>query len=156
MSQKLQAGRIYVLDRGYAKYSLFQDILQAQSSFICRIRDNAIWQEMQDNPLSEKAVAADVVFDKTVILGGENATVKLSPIRLIGVKCTPNTKQHHTGRGGPEQGEILWIATDLFDLETETIATIYKRRWTVEIFFRFFKAAVICSAIIRTETPDAA
>jgi hypothetical protein len=109
----LQPNRIYVMDRGYAKYGLFQEILQAQSSFICRIRDNAIWQAIQDHPLSEKAIAADVVLDKTVMLGGETAKVKLSPVRLIGVKCTPHIKQHHTVRGGPEQGEILWIASVL-------------------------------------------
>jgi hypothetical protein len=144
----LQPKRIYVMDRGYAKYALFAEILKAQSSFICRIRDNAIWQAIQDNPLSEKALAADVVFDKIVTLGGETAKVKLSPVRLIGVKCTPNLKQQHTVRGGPEQGEILWIATDRFDLEAETIATIYKRRWTVEIFFRFFKHVLGCRHLL--------
>ncbi len=144
----LQPNRIYVMDRGYAKYGLFQEILQVQSSFICRIRDNAIWQAIQDHPLSAKAIAADVVLDKTVMLGSETAKVKLSPVRLIGVKCTPNTKQHHTVRGGPEQGEILWIATDRFDLEAETIATIYKRRWTVEIFFRFFKHVLGCRHLL--------
>lgn len=144
----LQPKRIYVMDRGYAKYGLFQEILKAQSSFVCRIRDNALWQEIQDHPLSEKALAADVVLDKTVTLGGDNAKTKLPPIRLIGVKCTPNIKPHHTVRGGPEQGEILWIATDRFDLEAETIATIYKRRWTVEIFFRFFKHVLGCRHLL--------
>ncbi len=144
----LQPKRIYVMDRGYAKYGLFHDIREAQSSFICRIRDNAIWKEIEDNPLSEKAIAADVVFDKIVTLGGETANVTLSPVRLIGVKCTPNLKQHHTVRGGPEQGEILWIATDRLDLEAETIATIYKRRWTVEIFFRFFKHVLGCRHLL--------
>lgn len=144
----LQPNRIYVMDRGYAKYGLFQEILQVQSSFICRIRDNAIWQAIQDHPLSAKAIAADVVLDKTVTLGSESTKVKLSPVRLIGVKCTPNIKQHHTVRGGPEQGEILWIATDRFDLEAETIAAIYKRRWTVEIFFRFFKHVLGCRHLL--------
>ena len=144
----LQPNRIYVMDRGYAKYGLFQEILQVQSSFVCRIRENAIWQEIQNHPLSEKAIAADVVLDKTVTLGSESTKVKLSPVRLIGVKCTPNIKQHHTVRGGPEQGEILWIATDRFDLEAETIAAIYKRRWTVEIFFRFFKHVLGCRHLL--------
>lgn len=148
LSLNLQSNRIYVMDRGYAKYSLFREIIQVKSSFVCRIRDNAIWQEIQDNPVSEKALGQGVVFDKTVTLGGGTAKTTLTPIRLIGVQCTPNVKQHHTVRGGPEQGEILWIATDRFDLEAETLATIYKRRWTVEIFFRFFKHVLGCRHLL--------
>lgn len=143
----LQSNRIYVLDRGYAKYRLFQEILKAKSSFVCRIRDNAVWQEIQDNPLSEKARDAEIVLDKIVMLGDKTKN-NLTPIRLIAVTCTPNIKQHHTGRGGPEQGDLLWIATDRFDLDAETIATIYKRRWTIEIFFRFFKHVLGCRHLL--------
>jgi hypothetical protein len=144
----LQPNRIYVMDRGYAKYGLFKAIQQAQSSFVCRIRDNAIWQEIEDKPLSAKAIEADIVLDKIVTLGGETAKEQLTPVRLIGVKCNPNTKRNHTARGGPEQGEILWIATDRFDLEAETIVTIYQRRWTIEIFFRFFKHVLGCRHLL--------
>jgi hypothetical protein len=143
----LQSNRIYVVDRGYAKYGLLGEILKAKSSFVCRIRDNAVWQEIQDNPLSENARDAGIVLDKMVTLGDKTKD-SLTPIRLIAVKCTPHIKQHHTGRGGPEQGELLWIATDRFDLDAETIATIYKRRWTIEIFFRFFKHVLGCRHLL--------
>lgn len=148
LSDNLQPNRIYVMDRGYAKYSLLQAILNVKSSFVCRIRDNAVWQEIQDNPVSAKALAEGVVFDKTVILGGQNAESLRTPVRLIAVKCNPNTKRHHTVRGGPQQGELLLIATDRFDLEAETIATIYKYRWTIEIFFRFFKHVLGCRHLL--------
>jgi len=143
----LQSNRIYVLDRGYAKYSLLGEILKAKSSFVCRIRDNAVWQEIQDNPLSEKARDAGIVLDKIVMLGDKTKD-KLTSIRLIAVTCTPHIKQHHTARGGPEQGELLWIATDRLDLDAETIAIIYKRRWTIEIFFRFFKHVLGCRHLL--------
>jgi hypothetical protein len=145
LSEKLQPNRIYVMDRGYAKYSLLQEILDVKSSFVCRIRDNAVFQEIQNNPLSEKAQSEGVLFDKIVTLGDK---ITLTPIRLIAVKCNPNTKRHHTVRGGPEQGDQLWIATDRFDLDAETIATIYKRRWTIEIFFRFFKHVLGCRHLL--------
>lgn len=148
LSDNLQPNRIYVMDRGYAKYSLLQDILSVKSSFVCRIRDNAVWQEIQDSPVSAKALAEGVVFDKTVILGGQSAESLRTPVRLIAVKCNPNTKRHHTVRGGPQQGELLLIATDRFDLEAETIATIYKYRWTIEIFFRFFKHVLGCRHLL--------
>jgi hypothetical protein len=148
LSEKLQPNRIYVMDRGYAKYNLLQEILNVKSSFVCRIRDNAVFQEIRNNPLSEKARSTGVMFDKIVTLGGKTAETTLTPIRLIAVKCAPNTKRHHTVRGGPPQRDQLWIVTNRLDLEAETIATIYQRRWTIEIFFRFFKHVLGCRHLL--------
>jgi hypothetical protein len=149
LAEKLQAGRIYVLDRGYAKYSLLQEIINTKSSFICRIRDNAIYKTIEDKTLSDKAVKEGIVFDKTVELGGETAKTKLKNVRIIAVKCNPTGPRSRTGgRGGPKQGQILLIATDRFDLEPETITAIYQHRWTIEIFFRFFKHILGCRHLI--------
>ena len=145
----LQPNRIYVLDRGYAKYGLLQEIVNIKSSFVCRIRDNAIYQTIEDKDLTDKAVKEGIVFDKTVELGGETAETKLKKIRIVAVKCNPKFRPSRTGgRGGPRQGQILLIATDRFDLEPETIAAIYKHRWTIEIYFRFFKHILGCRHLI--------
>ncbi len=144
----LQPNRIYVLDRGYAKYGLLQEIKNIKSSFVCRIRDNAIYQITEDKELTDKAAKEGIAFDRTVDLGGETAETKLKKIRIVAVKCNPNTKRNHTVRGGPPQKEMLLIATDRFDLEPETIAAIYKHRWTIEIYFRFFKHVLGCRHLI--------
>jgi hypothetical protein len=149
LAANLQSNRIYVLDRGYAKYSLLEEILNAKSSFVCRIRDNAIYKTIEDKTLSDKAVKGNIVFDRVVDLGGETANTKLKNTRIVAVKCNPVIKEYKSaGRGGPKQGEILLIATDRFDLEPETIATIYKYRWTIEIYFRFFKHILGCRHLI--------
>ena len=55
------------------------------------------------------------------------------PLRLIKIKCEPHRKRTgHTGRGGPEQGECLLIATNLMDLPAEVVGLIFRQRWTVE------------------------
>jgi len=77
------------------------------------------------------------------------AETKLKNIRIVAVKCNPKFRPSRTGgRGGPKQGQILLIATDRFDLEPETIAAIYKHRWTIEIYFRFFKHILGCRHLI--------
>jgi len=145
----LQPNRIYVLDRGYAKYGLLQQIVTIKSSFVCRIRDNAIYKTIEDKELTDKAVKERIVFDKTVDLGGEKKDTKLENIRLVAVKCTPKTGPSRTGgRGEPRQGQIILIATNRFDLEPETISAIYKYRWTIEIYFRFFKHILGCRHLI--------
>ena len=144
----LQPNRIYVLDRGYARYCLLEKIVNTKSSFVCRIRDNAIYKTIEDKELTDKAFEEGIVFDKTVNLGGETAEMKLKNVRIVAIKCNPKTKRHHTARGGPEQSQTLLIATDRFDLEPETIAAIYNYRWTIEIYFRFFKHVLGCRHLI--------
>ncbi|MCK4999907.1 MAG: IS4 family transposase [Anaerohalosphaera sp.] len=145
----LQPNRVYVLDRGYAKYSLLQEIVNIKSSFVCRIRDNSVYRTIEDKQLSDKAVKEGIAFDRTVDLGGETADTKLKKIRIVAVKCNPTAPiSRGGGRGGPRQGQILLIATDRFDLEPETIAAIYKHRWTIEIYFRFFKHILGCRHLI--------
>jgi hypothetical protein len=150
LAEHLESGRIYVKDRGYAGLGLFQQILDAKSSFVCRIRDNAVYDVLEDAVLTEDAKAAGIVFDRKVRLGSTTKTrEQLSvPVRLVAVKCTPHVKRAHTGRGGPEQGETLWIATDRFDLEADVITLIFKHRWMIEIFFRFFKHVLGCRHLL--------
>ena len=54
----------------------------------------------------------------------------------------------HTGRGGPEQGEFLLIATNLMDVPAEVLGLIFRQRWTVELFFRFFKHILGCRHLL--------
>ena len=145
----LQSNRIYVLDRGYAKYALLEEITNVKSSFVCRIRDNALYKVNEDKTLTDKAVKEGIVFDKTVNLGGDPKRVILNNVRIVAVKCKPSGRKYHEkGRGGPKQGQVLLIVTDRFDLEPETIAAIYKHRWTIEIYFRFFKHILGCRHLI--------
>src|ERR1700690_3201515 len=82
----LQNGRLYVIDRGYAEYQLFQDILDAKSSFIGRIRDNAVYKLVEERPLSDEARKAGVVRDVVAWLGCEpSGEVFKKPLRVVAV-----------------------------------------------------------------------
>ena len=150
LAKNLEPGRIYVKDRGYASLALFQQILKAGSSFVCRLKDNTVYECLEEFELTDDALAAGIVFDKKVRLGCNRKTKEqLSvPVRLIAIKCTPHKKRYKIGRGGPEQGETLLIATDIFDLQADVIGLIFKHRWAVEIFFRFFKHVLGCRHLL--------
>jgi hypothetical protein len=149
LEANLQAGRIYVLDRGYAKYGLHQQILEHGSSFVCRLQDNYVAQGIEERPITPQARAAGVVRDRVVRLGSRPRSRDLKvPVRVIEVACEPHVKRMHTGRGGPEQSETLVIATDLLDLDADVIALIFKYRWTIEIFFRFYKHILGCRHLL--------
>jgi hypothetical protein len=139
----LEAGRLYVIDRGYAEYQLFQDIIDAKSSFIGRIRDNAVWQVVDERPVSAAAQAAGIRRDLVVWLGDDQSgAVFRQKLRVIEV---------HTGKTDARgQPEVLLLATDRMDLEAELIALAYKFRWSVELFFRWFKCILGCRHLLST------
>jgi hypothetical protein len=148
LAAHLEAGRIYVLDRGYAKYELLQQILEAHSSFVNRIRDNYVGEVIEERAISSAGQAAGIVRDRLLHLGCDRCRDLVEPVRVIEVKCTPHPKRIHTGRGGPEQSETLALATDLVDLEADVIALIFQYRWTIEIFFRFYKHILGCRHLL--------
>jgi len=146
LQKHLESGRLYVIDRGYARYSFFQAILDAGSSFVGRVDDNAVIEVIEERPLSAEARAAGVVRDAVVRLGSKMKRDDLRvPVRLVEIACTPHRKTSgKNGRGGPEQGSVLRIVTDLMDLGPEVIGLIYRCRWQIEIFFRMFKHLLGC------------
>jgi IS4 transposase len=132
LRQTLEAGRLYVVDRGYAEYRLFQDIIDAKSSFIGRIRENAVWRVVEEKPISAAAHAAGVTRDLVVWLGcPESGAVFKQKLRVIEVQTGKIDKLG--------QPEVLLLATDKLELEAELIALGYRFRWSVELFFRWFK-----------------
>jgi hypothetical protein len=146
----LKADRCYVKDRGYACFRLFQGIVDVGSHLVCRLRDNsAIHELLEDRPLSAEARAAGILSDQVVWLGSDPKRRELKqPLRIIRIACKKHNKRAHTGRGGPEQDEFLLIATDMLDVPAEVIALLYKSRWAVEIFFRFFKRVLNCRHLL--------
>jgi len=143
LRRALQPGRLYVSDRGYAEYQLFQDIVDAGSSFLGRIRDNAVWQVVQERPLTAADRAAGVRRDVVVWLGGDaSGAVFRQPVRVVEVATGKVDSQ-----GRPE---VLLLATDRLDLAAELVALGYRFRWAVELFFRWFKCILGCRHLLST------
>lgn len=149
LAETLESGRIYVLDRGYAKYGLLQTIRDRGSRFVCRIRDNYVGEICEERTVAAEARAVGVVRDGIMRLGsGSKSRDITEPVRVVEVTCTPHRKRQHTGRGGPERSETLAIATDLMEVEADVIALIFQYRWTIEIFFRFYKHVLGCRHLL--------
>jgi len=152
LQRALDKGHCYVADRGYAKFALFNAIVAAESSYVCRLRDNSRYEVLEQRALSNDDVEADVVLDAVVRLGdtGKPEARPDHPVRLVVVKTTPHEKRGRTGGGsaGPASSDSLLIATNLLDLPAWIIALLYRYRWTIEIFFRFFKHVLGCRSLL--------
>jgi Transposase DDE domain len=151
---RLAADHCYVMDRWYAQFKLFNDIDAAQSSYVCRVRDNSRYEVVQARPLPAEASAAGVLSDEIVELGSGSPASKRPdhPVRLIQVRATPSRPRGKSpgGKTGPPSDGILRIATNLLDVPAEIVAEIYRQRWTIELFFRFFKHILGCRHLLST------
>ena len=120
----LQPGRLYVIDRGYAEYQLFQDIVNAGSGFIGRIRDNAVWTVVEERPITPAAAAAGVRRDLVVWLGGsKSGTVFQQTLHVVAIETGKTDAQG--------QAEVLLLASSRLDLDAEWIALGARRAWRV-------------------------
>ncbi len=150
LSESLEPNRLYVLDRGYFTYDLYQEIIDVGSSFVARVRDNAVFEVLDERQLYRDALDVGIVRDAVIRMGGEQTREKLSEaLRIIEIECQPHRKPTgKTGRGGPVQGDTILIVTDRLDLPPDVIGLIYKHRWQVEIFFRTFKHVLGCRHLL--------
>jgi hypothetical protein len=152
LRQALLADRCYVMDRGYAEFALFNAIVAAGSSYVCRVRDNSVFEVQEERALSEKAREAGVVRDVVVQMGlhSKPSARPDHPIRLVIVEVKPHAKRSHRkgSTGGASSDGFLRIATNLTDVPAEILALIYRHRWTIETFFRFFKHILGCRHLL--------
>jgi hypothetical protein len=151
LEKHLEPDRCYIMDRGYAKFALFNRIDAVGSSYVCRIRDNSAYVILEERPLTDEDRAAGVVLDAIVEMGqsrcGQDRPAH--PMRLVIVKTTP-----HVGHGeerGHDSDGFLRVLTNLVDVPAHVIAVIYRYRWTIEVFFRFFKHILGCRHLLSTD-----
>ncbi len=153
----LSPNKLYVFDAGFAEYLLFGDIINANSSFVSRIKDNAVWEVIEERPLTKDDISAGVVKDTAVRLGckGKQGDIS-SPVRVIEVhhkgdssKTTRPSRvsSKKTFRTNEAEYNFL-LATDRLDLPAEVIALIYRYRWQIELFFRWFKCILGCRHLL--------
>jgi Transposase DDE domain len=139
----LQPGRLYVIDRGYLDHELYREILEAKSSFIARIKDNAAYTAAETRPLSNRARAAGIVSDERIERLGTSHhkdVLKGHQLRLI-----KTARDNEKG-----ESQIWWLLTDKLDLDPELVVLGYQYRWTIELFFRWLKCVLGCKQLLTT------
>ena len=88
MQAMLQPGLLYVNDRGYASFELMRSVLDANSSFITRVKDDIAVHVQEERPISPEAAQAGVIRDVTLRRLGtlHHKDVVGRPMRLVIVR----------------------------------------------------------------------
>jgi hypothetical protein len=137
LERTVQGDHTYVMDRGYAKFALFNAIVAVGSSYVCRLRDNSNYRVLESRPLTDADRKLNVISDERIEIGlhGKPEARPDHQIRLITVRISQHTSRgkYRGGSTGPSSDGLLRIATNLLDVPAETIALIYIYRWTIEV-----------------------
>jgi hypothetical protein len=148
----LAGGRCYVMDRGYFDYGLFDGVVAAASDYVCRVKKHVSFAVTDERAVTPAAAAAGVVRDAVVVAGcPQRADRRAShPVRLVwvDVDVAPRAARGGGKPQGPPRRETLILATNQLDLPAELVAVVYRHRWAVELFFRFFKQVLGCRHLL--------
>jgi len=119
-----EAGAIYVMDRGYVDFRRLNALHQAGAFFVTRTKINMNYHRVYSRAVDK---TTGLRFDQTIALDGFY-TRQDYPQQL-----------RRVGFIDPETGKRLIFLTNYFALPALTIAALYKRRWQVELFFKWIK-----------------
>jgi len=120
----LEAGAIYVMDRGYLDFARLYMMYQAQAFFVTRAKSNTQLQRVYSAAVDR---STGIICDQTIALTGTTSH-KDYPEHLRRIRFKD-----------PETGKTLVFLTNNFALPAATICALYKARWQVELFFKWIK-----------------
>lgn len=120
----LEAGAIYIMDRGYLDFSRLYMMHQAQAFFVTRAKSNTRVRRVY-SAAADRSVG--IICDQTVALTGTTSR-KDYPEHLRRIRFKDS-----------QTGKTLVFLTNNFVLPAATICALYKTRWQVELFFKWIK-----------------
>jgi len=123
---KMDSNTIYVFDKGYNDYKAFKKFTENQTGFVTRIKDNAVYEIIEQNTLEENihsGVIEDTIIEVTVKEKNKESKLKLRKIRFY-------------DRVLKREFEFL---TNLFEMRPDLVSAIYKLRWQIELLFKQLK-----------------
>ena len=116
----VEAGSFYIMDRGYLDFVRLYAMHQAGAFFVTRAKEGMNARRVYSHPVDR---ATGIICDQRVMLNGfYSARNYPEHLRRIRFK-------------DPETGRTLVFLTKNTTLPPLTIATLYKNRWYVELFF---------------------
>jgi len=121
-------GKIFVFDRGVNKRITFEKMSIENIEFVSRLNPESRYKEV-----------------RMIEQGGGRRVGSLYLISEQEIKLYKNGPRQLTDetyrliKAGNESGEQYWFLTNVFDIETEVILLYYRKRWDIEVFFRFLK-----------------
>jgi hypothetical protein len=125
----IEAGATYVFDLGYYDYAWWAELDRAGCHIVTRLKSNTPFAVVEQR---EVPPGSTVLSDRTGHL----------PSRLAASRHNPMSKLVREVRIIIETGKELRIFTNDLEASARDIADLYRRRWAIELFFRWVKQSL--------------
>jgi hypothetical protein len=137
LARKSGQKSIVVFDRGLQRRKTFCDFATQNISFVARLKAKASYREVNvfKKVAGRKTKTLRLEKDLIVNLKDEQAKPIDQDFRLIAARSL-------------ETDEPILFLTNLTDLTAGQITDIYKRRWEIEVFFKFLKQELNFSHLV--------
>ena len=122
----IEAGATYAFDLGYYDYGWWASLDAAGCRIVTRLKSNTPFTVVEER---EVPAGSAVLSDRTGHLPG----------RLAASRRNPMSKLVREVRVMIETGKVLRIFTNDLEASAQQIADLYRRRWAIELFFRWVK-----------------
>lgn len=145
----LQADHCYITDRGYEEFSLFNAIVAARSSYVCRVRNDHHFTTEETRELTDQARSAGVLEDCVGRMGSPKSKRIEHPDhrqRRIVIRVSSHPKRGGRRRAAATHDIVL--VTNLLDVPAEAIVLMYRFRWLIELYFRWLKCVLSCRHLL--------
>ena len=120
----LEAGAIYLMDRGYVDFARLSRFTEEAAFFVTRTKQGIRFTRRSSRPVD---FTTGVLSDHVVVLATKESRGHYpQPLRRVRYV-------------DPETQKRLVFLTNNFTLPALTIAHLYKARWQVELFFKWIK-----------------
>lgn len=120
----IEAGAIYIMDRGYLDFARLYNIQQSSAFFITRAKSNFDFKRLYSQHVDK---TTGILCDQIIVLKGFYAK-KDYPDKLRRIRY------YDAGNN-----KTMVFLTNNFGLPALTIAELYHCRWQVELFFKWIK-----------------
>ena len=133
----IDPGATYVFDLGYYDYLWWATLDAAGCRIVTRFKSNT--------PL-------DVVKELAVAPGSNILSDRIGflPARQAKSRCNPMQDAVREVRITTDTGKVLRILSNDLDASAEDIAGLYRRRWAIELFFRWVKQTLKITRFVGT------
>jgi IS4 transposase len=133
----IEPGATYVFDLGYYDYAWWAELDAVGCRIVTRFKSNTPIEVVE-----ELSVAPDsnILSDRIGFLPTRQARSRNNPMRdaVREVRITADT------------GKVLRILSNDLDASAQEIADLYRRRWAIELFFRWVKQTLKITRFVGT------
>jgi IS4 transposase len=122
----IEAHATYVFDLGYYDFGWWAKLHQAHCRIVTRLKANTPFRVAEERLV---APGSGVLSDRTGYLAARMAASRRNPMGQLVREVTVMN----------DTGKVLRIFTNDLAADARDIADLYKRRWAIELFFRWIK-----------------